>query len=732
MEALYEVLDDPTTSARFSEIHDATHAFCTFTVPAIHCASCVGLLERLNRFDARINGSVVDLTRKTVRVGFNPRQATVRSVAELLASLNFPPLLSEPTPASTRHRSREILLRLGVAGFAASNVMLFSIAGYLAGPGGLPSSIDGVFSILSIMLALPVMLYSASPWWKSAWGSLRNRTVNLDVPVALGIAVIFVRSIVDITTGAGYGYLDSATALVFFLLIGRLVQEKAFAAISFDRTVRSFFPLGVRVVRNGVDVTMPIERIAIGDIIVLRNGEVLPCNATLQSPTGYLDYSFVTGERAPHECTAGNQLMAGGKVVGTSIRCMVVSDVSHGHLASLWERTSARRPRTRLLDVSARFGAVFTLVSVLIAVTAFAVWLPDVAMATTVLTAVLIIACPCAMTLAAPIALGTAMGLLGRRGIMVRSTGTLLELDTVSHVVFDKTGTLTSPEYSVAYRGDNLSPAQCDALAAVVAESTHPVSRALSATFGKSSVQAWNVRETVGGGVYGKAGEHTVAVGSRCWVKMYTTSSGVDRIDTNDTLVCIDGRVMGHIVMDSILRDGVTTMIADISSTYSTSMITGDGERDKTVLEQSFRNEDMHFGMLPDDKVDAITAVQAKGKRVLMVGDGLNDAAAMNTANVAIAVANNTATIVPACDVIVPGTMMTSIPSLLRYAGSLRRLIIGTFAVSMVYNAIGLTLAVTGALSPVAVAILMPISSLTVIGLAVGGAHVAMRREQWK
>ena len=254
----------------------------------------------------------------------------------------------------------------------------------------------------------------------------------------------------------------------------------------------------------------------------------------------------------------------------------------------------------------------------------------------------------------------------------------------------------------------------------------------MSATFGKSSVQAWNVRETVGGGVYGKAGEHTVAVGSQCWVKMYATSSDVNGIDASDTLVCVDGRVMGHVVIDSIVRDGVMAMLADVSSNYTTSLITGDGERDKTILKHSFRNEDMHFSMLPDDKVDTITSLQAKGKRVLMVGDGLNDATAMNSANVAIAVANNTATIVPACDVIVPGTMMTSIPSLLRYARSLRRLIIGTFAVSMVYNAIGLTLAVTGALSPVAVAILMPISSLTVIGLAVGGAHIAMRREQWK
>ncbi|MDZ4746159.1 MAG: heavy metal translocating P-type ATPase [bacterium] len=728
---VYEILDEPRTAAKFVEERDATHVSCTFTVPVIHCASCVWTLERLPQVAEGIHSSVVDLTRKTVRIAYNPKKTSVRQLAELLTSLNFPPLL-EGKQESTPHVSRTTLQRLGVAGFSAANIMLFSIAAYLAGPAGLPPSLDTAFRIISIILAIPVVLFSAAPWWKSALGSLRHRTINLDVPVALGIAAIFTRSIVDIVTNHGFGYLDSFTGLVFFLLIGRLVQEKAFQAISFDRTVRSFFPLGVRVVRKDVNALVPIESIAVGDVLDLRNGEVLPCDATLVSPTSQMDYSFVTGEHKPHACVKGEVLMAGGKVIGTSMRCLVISDVSHGHLASLWERNSAPRPRTQLIDVSSRFGAVFTLVTVLIALTAFAVWLPDMAMASNVLIAVLIIACPCAMTLAAPIALGTAMGLLGRKGIMIRNTGTLLELERATHIVFDKTGTLTTLHYEATYVGIALSSDEQDAVAAIVSESTHPVSKALAVTFGISTLQAQNVQEIPGQGIHGTVDKHSIAVGSEPWVLQWYGQSAAAHTLSNRTLIAIDGHIKGEVVVGSSLRKGVPEMICDVRERLGTSMVSGDGTSDRSLLEPFFAEKEMHFGMLPAEKVKKITELQARGERVLMVGDGLNDAAAMNTANVAIAVSNDTSTIVPACDVILPGTMMSSIPTLLRYARTIRGVIIATFAVSLVYNAIGITLAVTGALSPLAVAILMPISSLTVIGLAVAGAHLAVRREQWK
>lgn len=723
----YEILEHATVASRFITSRTATHVVCTFVVPGMHCASCVWLLERLHRIDPGIYESSVDLTLGTVRIAFNPQRTSLRKVAELLASLNFNPSL-ESENVQSRTQQASLLSRLGIAGFAMMNVTMLSIAGYLAGEGGLAPTLQHTFQWISILLSVPVVVYAASPWWTSAWKSLRKASFSLDVPVAAGIAAIFIRSYADVIAGVGTGFLDAATGLVFFLLIGRLIQERAFAAISFDRTVRSFFPLGVRVQAGQHFDTQPIETLNIGDVIELRNGEVLPCEAVLLDDIAYLDYAFVTGESTPHLCVARDRMLAGGRVIGGAMRCVVSGAVSNGLLTTLWERASVRRSRTRLLGVASRFGAGFTVITVAIAITAFFVWLPDVAGAVSALTAVLIIACPCAMTLAAPMALGTAMGLLGQRGIMIRNTGTLLELDAVTHVVFDKTGTLTRLHRTGTYIGEPLTPSQCSAIASVVAESTHPVSRAIGATFGVPTERATDMHEAVGQGLKGTAHGHRIAIGSQAWLE--SDASNVENV--NSTHISVDGRIVGKVVLREKMREGAVELMQAVGNSYGLSVFSGDQQQDTSAMHELLASSDVRLGMLPEEKISAVAELQRRGQKVLMVGDGLNDAGAMNTANVAIAISNNNATIVPACDVIVSADSIGSISSLLKYAGAVRRVIITAFIVSLLYNAVGLTLAVSGSLSPLAVAVLMPVSSLTIIGIAVGGARIAVRRLAWK
>lgn len=727
-------LDDPTVAAHLIEFSSATLVRIRFTIPTMHCASCVWLLEQLDRLDAGVLRSSVDIMRKQVTVEFDPTRTSLRAVATVLASIGYEPVIRrEGTEMSSakadRSATRSLYLRIGVAGFAAGNIMLFSLAQYFGAQTMQPALIS-VFQFASIALSIPVLLFSASPWFISAFGALRARRVNLDVPVSLGILVLFVRSVADILMGSSEGFLDSFAGLVLFLLIGRLFQQRAFDALSFDRTYRSFFPLSVRVVRGSVESFVPIEQISIGDTLVIRNGEVIPCDCVMIGSVGYVDYSFVTGEALPVECTEGSFIYAGGKVVGGAVRLTAVKDVSHSYLASLWDRPSEKQARTAWLHLSDRFGKWFTVFAVVMAVVGLVLWLPNVSQALNVFTAVLIIACPCALTLAAPITLGTAMGLIGRKGIFLKNIGTMLELDATNAIVFDKTGTLTTPSHAAVYAGRPLLPHETDAIVAIARQSVHPMSVAVCRAFAKNGPAdtlqvVTDVVETPGSGITGVACGMHIAIGTAAFVSGRPSDPGTEDLATS---ISIDGVVVGGIQLQAVVRPGIGAMLRALRRRWSLWLISGDHDRDRSVFQSFFEPSSMLFLQSPTKKVEQISELRRGGASVLMVGDGLNDAGAMQAASVAVAVTDDAATLVPACDVIMRAHQLPHLDALLRYARAMRHVIVFNFIISVAYNAIGLTLALVGVLTPVATAILMPVSSLTVIGVSVAGARLFARR----
>ncbi len=728
--SVYDVLTDPSTAQRFIDFRSGRMTHARFSLPGMHCASCVWLLEQLARFDRGIVSSRVDLLRKTIEVEFDHTATDLRSIAVLLSSLGYEPLLTvegseERQSQDRREANRRIYLRLGVAGFAAGNVMMISIARYLAGEGGMDVTLERLFSALSIGLSLPVYLYSASPWLVSAVASLRRRVINLDVPVALGITVLFTRSVVDIVSGAGEGFLDSFAGLVFFLLIGRLFQQRAFDAVSFDRTVRSFFPLSVRRESRGVEEVVPIDAIGAGDVMIIRNGEVIPADAVLMSETGYVDYAFVTGESVPVENTSGSMIYAGGKVVGTAVRLTATRPASQSYLASLWERTASRTPRTSYMTLSDRFGARFTMGTIALAFVGAAFWLPDVATAINVLTAVLIIACPCALTLAAPITLGTAMGVLGRFGMYCKNVGVLLELRRVTKVVFDKTGTLTTGRHDVVYDGRPLEDDERDAVRAVAAQSTHPISRSIAGNE-RIPTEANIESEDVGHGIRGNANGHSVIIGSRTYMEVLLDDAPADE----GTYVAIDGQVAGRFEVHTQVRPSVPETIQALRTRgCSVSVVTGDTDRDAAILQTMFAAESLTFRAKPAEKVAAVEDLRRDGV-VLMIGDGLNDVSAMAVADVSIAVTDETSTLAPASDVVMPAKRLADVPRLLEYTTDLTHIIRLSLWFTMAYNVLGIGLALAGRLTPVITAVMMPVSSLIVVGISVFGARWTARRFQ--
>jgi P-type Cu+ transporter len=721
--------DDPRVAARVLGIDTAGLSCAVFAVPDLHCASCVWLIERLWRIDARIARAEVDLLRRSVQVWFHADRMRLREVAELLAAAGYAPELPREAaaPGPVRSRRRDYL-QLAVAGFAFGNAMLFSIPRYVNGA-PLEAPFQQVFDALNVVLATPVLLYSASGYLGRAWRALAMLRLTIDVPIALGILALYGRSLADIVSGRGPGFLDSFAGLVFFLLIGRLFQQQAFDRIAFDRTFRSFLPLTVRVEQDGGWRRTAIDALRVGDVFSLRPQEVAPADAEVHDDGGTVDYAFVTGESTPVRVSRGDRVLAGGRVVERTLRLRVAGLVEHTHLARLWNHPAFSTGRRHwMAGVSDRFGAWFTIATLAVAAAGAIAWWPDPAMAVQVASAVLIIACPCALTLAAPVALGTAMARLAPRGLYLKSAAVLLDLSRVDTVVFDKTGTLTSGDVR-AEAPAGLSSLEWHRVRQLASQSAHPVSRGIAGDLVAGPAAVDDHLELAGLGVRGRVDGHDVVIGSAAFV----SSAIAEAIDEppsetgSSAAVAIDGRFRGWVRLAAPARAGVEGAAAALARRHEISLLSGDTGADAGRWRPIF-GERLRFRQSPDDKLAFVQARKAEGRHVLMVGDGLNDAGALAAADVGLAVSDDAACLVPACDALIRGRALEWLPALLRYAREARQVIVLCFAVSVVYNVIGLTLALQGRLTPLATAVLMPVSSLTVIGLSAGAMRWLARR----
>jgi Cu+-exporting ATPase len=724
----FAAFDDPSVAASVRLFDDGKIAGAVFAVPDLHCGACVWLIERLWRVDEGILRAEADLVRRTVQVWYRPARLSLRGVAERLASIGYEPVIDPPASTDPSHAGaaaraaansrRTLYLQIGLAGFAFGNAMIFSIPRYAHG-GALDPFLQSFFNALNLLLAVPVLLFSASGYFTAAWRALAARTMTLDVPVALGLAVLFTRSVFDIFAGREAGFLDSFNGLVFVLLLGRLFQQKSIDHLSFDRTFRSFLPLSVQVEGPHGPRPTPVDRVVPGDRLAVRAHEVVPVDAQLLDQDGCVDYAFVTGESTPVALRRGAMIHAGGRVVGNRLHLLAVSGASDSRLAALWTNPAFSTTKTpAFATLSARFGAGFTLIAVAFAFAGAWAWWPDADMAIQVFTAVLIIACPCALTLAAPIALGTAMEMLSRHGLYLRRPAVALDLARIDAIAFDKTGTLTMTRTGAAVVHEGLSAEEWRLVRRLAAESVHPVSRAIAgaaATTAEGVLSSY--RETAGQGIRGRVDGHDIAIGTADYVSRQIGQI-VPAGDT--TVVAIDRRPCGRVWIGGVPRDGMTEAVEALRVSYSLNLISGDHAAEAARWRRVF-GERMSFRQSPEQKLAFVTAQRTTGRRVLMVGDGLNDAGAFAAADVGLAVCETSTCIVPACDALIDGSHLRELPSLLRYAGRLMPVISACFVVSLAFNAIGLTLALTGALTPLAAAILMPVSSLTIVGLSAGG-----------
>ena len=726
----YDYLDNPEVAEQLLDFTDGRFCRITFRLPQIHCVSCVWLLEKLPQLMPGVKEARVQYTRRELAVAFHSDEISARQLTEQLANLGYAPeftLDDSKDNKQPHHRSStdiRLLLRLGVAGFCFGNLMTLSFPEYL----GLDVSEENFsrfFGYLNILVSLPVMFYSGADYFQEAYRSLKHRTTGFDLPVALGMLSLFGRSVFEIISRTGAGYLDSLAALVFLLLVGKWFQQRTFSQLSFERDYKSYFPLTAAVKdENGEEKAVSLAELSAGQTVVIRNGQLIPADSELLTGEAHIDYSFVTGESEPINCTTGSKLYAGGRQWGGPLEIKLTKSVSQSYLMQLWNKDEKPEENTKdMSTLTQKWGRRFTLVVIAVAFAAAGFWLltDSWAMAVNVFTAVLIVACPCALALNIPFAFGHARQILARKHFFLKNNDVIEKLAAPeAHCVFDKTGTLTVSTPEAIWKGKPLDEQSKQSLAALAGASLHPASRAVLAYLGKGRSEFLSHFEEVQGlGVQAGINGCFWQMGNAAFVLKHTAKT--DQTPDRPALyVSKNSKLLGHFELTHPLRKGMASQILGLKEEgFHCSLLSGDSEREAVKFRPLFK-DNMYFNRKPADKLDFIQDKQRGHKPVWMIGDGLNDAGALQQSDLGIAVSEDEQQFSPACQAILRAGMLPKLNRLIRYARQTVKVVHVGLALSLLYNVVGLTFAISGQLSPIVAAILMPLSSVTVVLTGVG------------
>ncbi|MBK8489745.1 MAG: heavy metal translocating P-type ATPase metal-binding domain-containing protein [Saprospirales bacterium] len=727
----YAYLDDKEIREQLIDYSNGEHTRVRFHLPQIHCASCIWLLENLYRLNDGITQSKVHFTKKEIQLSYLESQTSVRKIVELLASIGYAPAinLGDADRPKEKAVSRRLYFQLGVAGFAFGNIMLLSFPEYL----GLSSEEDQFFQHIfgygNILLAIPVVFYSGWDYLRSAALSLRHGHFNMDVPISLGIITLFVRSVFDILTTGGAGYLDSLAGLVFFLLIGKWFQQKTFYHLAFDRDYRSYFPIAALLKDGAGERSVPVQKLDPGQTIIVKNGELVPADGLLVKGGAQIDYSFVTGEAEPVHIPIGEKLYAGGRQVGERIEVTLTKKVSQSYLTQLWNDEAFQKDEDsttqRLAD---KVGRYFTFIILLVSFATLAYWLPrDLSIAINAFTAVLIVACPCAVALAVPFTFGNSIRILAHNQFFLKNIHVLEGLRNIQSIVFDKTGTLTGVRHTEGqYVGEALHALEKQMVQSLVRQSAHPASQQLDQWLGNTGgpLEISQFEEIAGQGVQGVADGRQIQVGSR-------TFTGAPPTAGEGVFIRIDGDIKGRFEMGSRYRLGLEEVVQSLKTRYRLFLLSGDNDRERAHLEPIFGGKDaLLFQQSPGEKLQFVKKLQADGKKVCMIGDGLNDAGALRQSDTGIVLTENTNNFTPASDAILHAGQFHRLPLLLDFARKNIHLVYAAYSFAVAYNIIGLSFAVQGTLSPVVAAILMPASSITIVLFGVLSSNLLARKMQ--
>ncbi|HET9823687.1 MAG TPA: heavy metal translocating P-type ATPase metal-binding domain-containing protein [Chitinophagaceae bacterium] len=723
----FAFLDDAKIQQQLISFKDDNQTQLSLYLPQMHCSSCLYLLENLHRLKAGIITSKVNFTRKEVEIAFLNNKTSLRKCVELLTSVGYEPYISLSDLKQKRPPiNKSMIYQIGVAGFCFGNIMLMSFPEYL----GIDSSevaLRSMFRWANFFFAIPVLLYSSLPFYQSSWKSLRHRFLNIDAPITLAIIVTFARSAYEVISGHGGGYFDSMTGIVFFMLTGRILQDKTYRQLSFERDYTSYFPIAVSILKDSEEIPTTLPNIRPGDTLLIHNEELIPADGILTKGKAFIDYSFVTGESLPVLKEVGEIVYAGGKQSGGNVELLVVKEVAQSYLTKLWSRDEFKENnKTRYYSFVHALARYFTYILFFFCtITAIYWWMYDPSKIWPAVTAMLIIACPCALLLSNTFTNGNVLRILGRNHFYLRNAQTIESLATADHIVFDKTGTLTSTlEQDIIYTGKHLTAKRKKQIASLATCSKHPLSRALAKFLGKNGgSEPTDFTESTGKGISGIVCDERVKLGSGEFVAGLKSDS-----DRTTVYVSFDGELFGSFHFENHYRRSIDLLIKDLKENYTLSVISGDNNSERKNLQVLLGHDTpIFFGQKPEDKLQFVKQLQENGHSVMMIGDGLNDAGALRQSNVGIAVAEQTNNFTPASDAIIEAKQLPKLNRFISLCKANKNIVMASFVLSIVYNIIGLSFAVQGTLSPLIAAILMPSSSLSILLITFGSSNFLAR-----
>lgn len=683
------------------------------SLPTAHCAACISDVERALNSMPGVSSARVNLSQKRVSVAALPSVTADQMIARL-AAVGFPAHELDPgllSTTATDRNGRDLLMRLGVAGFAMMNIMLLSFAVW----SGAENATRDLFHWISAAIALPTLAFSGQPFFKSAWASLRVRRLGMDVPISLALILASAISLFETFKGGEHAYFDAAVSLCFFLLAGRYLdyRSRAAARSAAEELAALEVPRATRIGPDG-ETVVPIAELAPGDLVLVRPGARMPVDGVVTDGTSEIDSSLLTGETLPHYAGQGSVVSAGEVNLTGPLTLRVTAAGRDSSLHRMADLVAvAESAKTRYTSLADRMARGYSPSVHILALASFLGWLyatQDLRLAVNVAAAVLIITCPCALALAVPAVVTSASGKLFRKGLLIKDGTALERLAEVDTVVFDKTGTLTlGAPRPIALEAQ--APADLAVAAALAAASDHPLSRALAgaaASLGVAPARVEGLREVPGYGIEARWQGLPVRLGRAEWL-------GAGGAAETATWLRVGSAAPVPFRFSDSPRPGAAEAVAALRRAGKrVILLSGDAEAPVAQLAQELGLSEWASQALPQDKAAAVAALQSGGHKVLMVGDGLNDTAALASAHVSISPASALDAARVASDIVLLGQDLSPLPDALRIAVQARRRIKQNFALSLAYNVVAVPVALAGLATPLIAALAMSTSSITV------------------
>ena len=691
----------------------AGDAGLVLSLPTAHCAVCIADVERALGSMPGVTSARVNLTLKRVSVVAAPEVTADQLVARLDA-IGYPAHELDPgllSSTETDRRSRDLLMRVGVAGFAMMNIMLLSVAVW----SGAEAATRDMFHWISAAIALPTLAFAGQPFFASAFASLKARRLGMDVPISLALILASAISLFETFKGGEHAYFDAAVSLCFFLLAGRYLdyRSRAAARSAAEELAALEVPRATRL-EDGEEKVVPIAELAPGDLVRVRPGWRMPVDGIVTEGASEIDRSLLTGETLPVAAGPGSVVSAGEVNLTGPLTLRVTAAGKESSLHRMADLVAvAENARTRYTSLAGGMARPYSPSVHRLALASFSAWFyltRDLRLSVNVAAAVLIITCPCALALAVPAVVTAASGKLFRKGFLIKDGTALERLAEVDTVVFDKTGTLTMGEPEPIGFGDR-TRAELELVAALAGASAHPLSRALAAGLGAEGVRpapVEDLHEVPGFGVEGRWQGRLVRLGRAGWL-------GVEPGNRTATWLSTGQGAPVELAFADRPRPGAQEAVSGLlAAGKRVILLSGDAEVPVAVLAATLGIPEWHSAMRPEEKAARIAALTAEGRRVLMVGDGLNDTAALASAHVSISPASALDAARTASDIVLLGQDLAPLSDAVRIAVAARRRIKQNFALSLAYNVVAVPVALVGLATPLIAALAMSTSSITV------------------